>query len=68
MSDETTAPDKLLRWPYVETLVGISRCTAWRRESEGRFPRRVSLGGKIVAWRSSEIQKYISNPAAYRAE
>lgn len=56
---------RILRLPEVEELTGLSATTIWRREKEGRFPRRRHLGGNLVGWRSDDIEKWIeSRPVA----
>jgi len=56
--------DKLLRWPMVEQLTGISRTTAWRLEKLGQFPNRVRVSAGITAWRESEILTFIQTRQA----
>lgn len=50
---------KLLRLPEVIEATGLSETTIWRREREGRFPRRRKVSGNVVAWRSDEIERWI---------
>ena len=58
----------LLRRAEVESLVGLGRSRIHKLESEGRFPQRVRLGDRAVAWRSDEIQQWIeSRPRAQDA-
>ena len=53
----------LLRLPQVLARVGISRSTLYQRMADGLFPVPVSLGERAVAWKSSEIDKWISKRA-----
>jgi len=56
---------RLLRLPEVEEATGLSATTIWRREREGKFPRRRRVAGNLVAWRSDEIDAWIrSRPLA----
>ena len=50
---------KLLRLPEVEAVTGLSGTTIWRREREGKFPRRRRVGPNVVAWRSDEVEAWI---------
>jgi prophage regulatory protein len=50
---------KLMRLPEVEAATGLSGTTIWRREREGRFPRRRRVGPNAVAWRSDEVEAWI---------
>ena len=45
--------DELLR------LVPLSVTTIWRLERAGKFPRRISISEKRVAWRRSEIEAWL---------
>lgn len=56
--------DKLLRWPSVQQITGISRTTAWRLEKLGQFPSRVRVSTGIIAWRESEILYFIKTRQA----
>ena len=59
---------RLLRPREVVNLVGISRTTVYEYEHAGRFPRRVVLGPRAVAWRSNEIREWIElGPDAWQA-
>jgi prophage regulatory protein len=53
--------NKVLRWPAVKTLTGLSRPTIWRMERKGRFPSRVQLGASSVGWREDEIWAWINS-------
>lgn len=56
---EETQPLRMMRLPEVEEVTGLSGVTLWRLEREGTFPRRRKLSGRLVAWRSDEIQEWI---------
>lgn len=57
--------DRLMRLDEVLHNTGLSRNTVYRRMREGTFPKQVRLGPKSVAWRQSDIVKWIENPSAY---
>jgi len=46
---------KFLRLPQVQELTGLGRSTIYTRISAGLFPKQISLGGRCVAWNSSEV-------------
>jgi prophage regulatory protein len=50
---------RFLRLPEVEAATGLSGTTIWRREKEGKFPRRRRVGPNVVAWRSDEVEAWI---------
>ncbi|WP_371231493.1 helix-turn-helix transcriptional regulator [Pseudomonas sp. QE6] len=57
--------DRLMRLDEVLHNTGLGRNTVYRRMREGTFPKQVRLGPKSVAWRQSDIMKWIENPSAY---
>ena len=50
---------KLIRRKNVIEITSLSRSTIDRREAEGKFPQRLSLGKNIVAWRLQDIIDWI---------
>lgn len=48
-------PDRLLAWPQVKDLTGLSRTTAWRMQNAGEFPFPVVISPGRVGWREGEI-------------
>ncbi len=51
--------DALLRFPALAQLTGLSRSTVDRLEKLGRFPRRVKLGDRAVAWKQSDVDAWM---------
>jgi prophage regulatory protein len=49
----------LLQAKEVAKLVGLSKTMIWRLEREGKFPKRVQLGDKRVAWPRAEVEAWI---------
>ncbi|WP_271143608.1 AlpA family phage regulatory protein [Brevundimonas sp. NIBR10] len=47
--------DRLLAWPRVQDITGLSRTTAWRLQRAGSFPSPVRISVNRVAWRESEL-------------
>lgn len=47
--------ERILRFPEVKSLSGLSRSTIYLRILEGLFPRPILLGPRMVGWRESEI-------------
>jgi prophage regulatory protein len=58
--------DRIVLWPEVHTLVGLSRTTIWRMERTGQFPRRVLLSARAVGWQKSELEAWLSKRLAAR--
>lgn len=53
--------DRLLRRPEVEHLTGLSRSCIYKRMEEGSFPKAIPIGGRLVAWKESDIEKWIND-------
>lgn len=54
------AQDILYRLPEVIAITGQGGSTVYRHIVEGTFPGPVRLGAKSVAWRKSEIDRWIA--------
>ncbi|MGF6479571.1 helix-turn-helix transcriptional regulator [Paraburkholderia sp. JPY419] len=67
MSDSIRVAGAILRRKQVEQVVGLSRSTIYQRIKDGMFPRPVSLGGRMVGWRATDIELFLVDPAGYRA-
>lgn len=67
MSDSIRVAGSILRRKQVEQVVGLSRSTIYQRIKDGTFPKPVSLGGRMVGWRASDIELFLVDPAGYRA-
>ena len=52
--------DRMLRWPQVRPLVGISRSSVNRLERAGKFPKRTALTDYSVGWRLSEVEAWVA--------
>lgn len=59
---------RIIRLPEVIALTGLSRSSIYRKISDKRFPRRISLGGNAVGWAEGEIQQWILDRMADRDE
>ena len=58
--------DRILRAREVMHKTGLSQTTIWRRERDGIFPRRRSLGNHAIGWLESEVDDWLQTrpPAA----
>jgi prophage regulatory protein len=50
---------KLLLKQQVKERVLLSDASIWREEKAGRFPRRIKIGQKRVAWSEEEIDLWL---------
>ena len=59
----TTAPttDRLLRMPEVKSLTGLQRSSIYDAIRRGAFPPAVRISESAVAWRLSDIQRWMQN-------
>lgn len=53
--DHRDIDDRLLPWPKVKDITGLSRTTAWRLQKTGDFPLPVVISPGRVGWRESEL-------------
>ena len=67
MSDSIRIAGAILRRKQVEQVVGLSRSTIYQRIKDETFPKPISLGGRMVGWRASDIELFLVDPAGYRA-
>ncbi|CAG4896709.1 helix-turn-helix transcriptional regulator [Paraburkholderia saeva] len=67
MSNSIKIAGAILRRKQVEQVVGLSRSTIYQRIKDGTFPKAISLGGRMVGWRASDIELFLVDPAGYRA-
>jgi prophage regulatory protein len=67
MSESLHVSGAVLRRKQVEQVVGLSRSTIYQRIQDGTFPKPISLGGRAVGWRTSDIEAFLVDPAGYRA-
>jgi prophage regulatory protein len=56
-------PDKLIPWPRVRSLTGLSRVTIWRWGKDGRFPKPVKLDGASarISWRAGDLAAWLQS-------
>lgn len=61
-------PPRLLRRRDVEALVGVKRSALYKWISQGEFPAPIRLGPQSVAWRSDELDAWISSRPRFKDE
>lgn len=64
MAVDTEVPNKkrerMIRAPELLGWVGMSRTTIFRLVKAGSFPSPVRLHGTSIAWRESDVDKWIA--------
>jgi prophage regulatory protein len=58
--------ERIMLWPEVHAVVGLSRTTIWRMERAGQFPRRVLLSARAVGWPEAELKAWLAKRLAAR--
>lgn len=56
----------IMRKPEVQKTTGLGDTTIWRLEKDGKFPKRLRLGGNSCGWLSSEVFGWLEERAAER--
>lgn len=67
MINEENNPRLATRDDLKRMGIKVSRTTILRWEAQGRFPRRIRMGGTTVAWFMSEIEDWLTERGAERA-
>jgi len=62
----TITEDRVIRKPETRQITGMSDSTIRRLELEGRFPKRLRLGGSACGWLLSEVNAWLQERAAAR--
>lgn len=67
MTDQYRTSLAILRRKQVENETGLARSTIYDRMKDGTFPAAIKIGVKAVGWRVGDIEKFLANPAGFRA-
>ena len=58
--------ERIIRKPELLSIIGLSDPTIWRMEKDGKFPKRLRLGGNSCGWLESEVDDWLKERAAER--
>ncbi len=61
MTNDGCTELKLLRLKEVLQLIPLSRATIYRKMAAGSFPKALKIGERTIAWRYTDIAKYIDD-------
>ncbi len=61
------ASDRIIRLKTVLARTALSRSTIYRKIAEGTFPAQIRISVNGAGWRESDIDRWIANPAGWRA-
>jgi len=59
ITKNNTQIDRFVREAECKHLTGLSRTTRYEMEQEDKFPKRIKLNKRTVAWRLSDIQNWM---------
>lgn len=59
---------KMLRFPQVQELTGLTRSTIYEMMFRGEFPKQVKVGPRSVAWVQAEVEEWLSTRLAQRCD
>ena len=59
---------RFIREAECKDKTGLSRCTRWRLEQDGEFPKRRKITKGTVGWLASEIEDWINSKDVKGAE
>ncbi len=62
------SPDRIIRLKTVLDRTGLSRSTLYRKMADGTFPDKVRISVHGAGWHESAVNRWISNPVAYRED
>lgn len=52
--------DMLLRPANLAKKLNVNLVTLWRWRRQGKIPQPINLGGRLIAWRKSTIEDWLS--------
>ncbi len=58
--------EKLISSRELRELIPFSSVHIWRLERDGKFPRRIHLGARRIAWHKTEIIEWIESKSKSR--
>jgi prophage regulatory protein len=58
----------ILRLPELLEAVRLCKGSVYRGMAEGTFPKNVKLTRRAVGWKRSDVERWVADPANYRAE
>jgi prophage regulatory protein len=63
---QTVRPLRVISWRELSEMIPFTRQHVLRLEKAGKFPRRLRLGQRRVAWVYAEIEAWIEERVALR--
>jgi prophage regulatory protein len=57
---------RILRIPQVKEKTGLSRAEIYRREAEGRFPKKIRVSENVIGFAEDELDAWLESLRAER--
>ncbi|MFT4804465.1 MAG: prophage regulatory protein [Psychroserpens sp.] len=64
-SIEYQSCERLVRKPEVLSLTGLSSSSLYRLMEQGNFPQSVQISERSVAWRESDVERWIDTRISF---
>lgn len=58
---KSAQPERLLRLPEVESMVGLRKSSIYEKVKTGEFPSPVKLSRRAVCWPASSVDAWIAD-------
>jgi predicted DNA-binding transcriptional regulator AlpA len=58
-------PSPFMLSPEVDAVTRMTNLTRSRLERRGKFPRRIRIGNRKIAWRKSDIEAWAADPEGW---
>lgn len=62
-SNNSLGNDRFVRETECKHISGLSRTRRWELERVGKFPKRIQLSERAIAWRLSDLMSWIEERA-----
>lgn len=66
LNKESKMTPLIIRKSELLSMLGVSDPSIYRWERDGKFPKRIQLGGHSVGWLLSEVEAWLAAKAAAR--
>ena len=57
---------RIYRKKKVRDKTGLSDSTIYRKEKDGKFPKRIKISERLVGWYEDEIERWLNDPMGYK--
>lgn len=54
--------NRIVRFPEVKDLTGLSRASIYRKMARGTFPPRHKIGAQSIGWKLPDLLAWLADP------